>query len=118
MPWGLKALRKSAIVVEGFPGATVTKRLLGRRPSYKGSTYAHRTERQNIINALMFRPFAIPIADEVVSTVVGDQDGDALDALVLLVGSWIAWRLPTKDWEHQLAMLEGNGATVEGWFPI
>jgi hypothetical protein len=119
LPWGLNALGKSAVVVvEGFPGATISTRLLGRRTSYKGRTNAHRAERENIINAIMSRPFGVQISDDVVRVAVDDQDGDALDALVLLIGSWIAWRLPLKIWEQRLALLESDGATVEGWFPI
>jgi hypothetical protein len=119
LPWRLNALENSAVVVvEGFPGATISTRLLGRRPSYKGRTNAHRAERENIINAIMSGPFGIPVSDEVVRIAVDDQDGDALDALILLIGSWIAWRLPVKNWEQQLALLEGDGATVEGWFPF
>jgi len=115
----LNALGKSAVVVvEGFPGATISTRLLGRRTSYKGRTNAHRAERENIINAIMSRPFGVQISDDVVRVAVDDQDGDALDALVLLIGSWIAWRLPLKIWEQRLALLESDGATVEGWFPI
>lgn len=118
LPWGLTAPSESAIIVEGFPGATVRKRLLGRRVSYKGSTGAHKIKRQAIIEALKSRPFAIPIPDDVAVKAVNDPDGDALDALVLLVGSWVAQGLSAEEWTQQLALLDGGDASVEGWFPI
>jgi hypothetical protein len=118
LPWGLKTIENPVVVLEGFPNATITTRLLGRRTSYKGRTNAHRTERENIMKAIMLGPFGIPVPDDVVRIAVGNQDGDALDALVLLVGSWGASRLPLKNWEQQLGLLDGSGATVEGWFPV
>ena len=45
-------------------------------------------------------------------------DGDALDALVLLLGSWISQRLSVDGWKQQLTRLDSCGAAVEGWFPV
>src|SRR5437899_468819 len=42
-----------------------------------------------VIEALRSRPFRIPISDDVVNK----ANGDALDSLLLLVGSWDAERL-------------------------
>ena len=47
-----------------------------------------------------------------------DREGDAVDALVLLVSSWIAYLLPQDQWTEELQRLQHSGATVEGWFPI
>jgi hypothetical protein len=118
LPWGRMEIKKPAVVVEGFPGATVRDHLLKRRVSYKGRTGAHKTAREAIISALRSAPFAIPIPDDVAAKAVEDQDGDALDALVLLLGSWISQRLSVDQWKQQLARLDGCGATVEGWFPV
>jgi hypothetical protein len=49
---------------------------------------------------------------------IEDKDGDALDALVLLLGSWISQRLSADKWKQQLDSLDGCGAKVEGWFPV
>jgi hypothetical protein len=111
-------LKKPAVVVEGFPGAIIRDHLLKQRVSYKGRTGAHKTAREAIIKALKSAPFAIPIPDDVAAKAVEDQEGDALDALVLLLGSWISQRLSVDKWKQQLARLDGCGATVEGWFPV
>jgi hypothetical protein len=118
LPWGSTALRESAVVVEGFPGATIRDRLLKQRVSYKGSTGAHKTARQAIIKALQTAPFAIPISDNIAAVAVEDNEGDALDALVLLAGSWVATTLSSEKWNQQLARLDRCNATVEGWFPV
>jgi hypothetical protein len=118
LPWEWKALKKPVVVVEGFPGAMVRDHLLKRRVSYKGRTGVHKTAREAIIRALKSAPFAIPIPDDVAAKAVEDQDGDTLDALVLLLGSWISQRLSVDKWEQQLTRLSGCGATVEGWFPF
>jgi hypothetical protein len=117
LPWGWAALTNSAVVVEGFPGATVRDQLLKRRVSYKGSTSAHGLARQAIVRALKSSPFAIPIPDDVAGRAVEDRNGDALDALVLLVSSWISHRLPPHEWGRQLSLLDFAEAAVEGWFP-
>jgi hypothetical protein len=117
MPWAGHKPYASAVVVEGFPGATIRDRLLNRRVSYKGRTSAHKIERQAIVRALKSTPFAIPISDEVAAKAVADAEGDALDALVLLVGSWIAHGLSADEWRQQLAHLNSSNASVEGWFP-
>jgi hypothetical protein len=118
LPWGWAALKKPAAVVEGFPGATVRNHLLKRRVSYKGRTGAHRVAREAIVRAVKSAPVAVPIPDGVAAKAVEDQDGYALDALVLLLGSWISQRLTWAKWKQQLAELDGYGATVEGWFPV
>ena len=117
LPWGWTSLKSSRVVVEGFPGAIVRDRLLKRRVSYKGGTEAHRTARQAIIDALRSTPFAIPIPDQVGARAVDDEEGDAVDALVLLLGAWISQRLPQETWKQQCERLDSCGSTVEGWFP-
>jgi len=49
---------------------------------------------------------------------IEDEDGDALDALVLVPGSWISQRLSPGDWKERFAELEAGDTTVEGWFPV
>lgn len=116
-PWGCNGLKDSTVVVEGFPGATIRDHLLKRRVSYKGTTSAHRNSRQAILGALKSAPFAIPISDEVGATAVEDQEGDAIDALALILGAWISQRLPTDTWKQRLANLDACAAAVECWFP-
>jgi hypothetical protein len=118
LPWASTAIRQPAAVVEGFPGATIRRRLMKNRVSYKGSTAAHKGTRQAIVSALSSAPFAIPIPRHEAVKAVEDEDGDALDALVLLVGSWVAQRLPTEEWRQQLGKLDRLDAAIEGWFPI
>jgi hypothetical protein len=64
-----------------------------RQVSYKGRTGVHKTAREAIFRASKSAPFAIPIPDDAASKAVEDQVGDALDALVLILGSWISQRL-------------------------
>lgn len=78
----------------------------------------HKTARQAIIKALKSAPFVLPIPEDLATRAIEDQDGDAVDALVLLLGSWISQRLPGDKWKQQLARLDGCDATIEGWFPI
>jgi hypothetical protein len=78
----------------------------------------HKRERQNIISAINARPFRLPIPDDVADKAVDDEDGDALDALVLIVGRWIARGLSADEWNCQLDGIDCRGATVEGWFPV
>lgn len=118
LPWASSAIRQPAAVVEGFPGATIRDRLLKGRVSYKGSTAAHKNARQAIIAALKSAPFKIPIPCDVAAKAVEDRDGDALDALVLLVASWVAQRLSRGEWKQKLDCLGCSGATIEGWFPV
>jgi hypothetical protein len=124
LPWRYNVLPEPrtetlVVVVEGFPGATVATGLLERpRVSYKGRTNAHRIERQNIVEALTSAPFCLPIADEIAQEAVEDEDGDALDALVLLVGSWVAMRLRIDEWQQHCETLRQDNALVEGWFPV
>ncbi len=109
----------SARVIEGFPGVTIQQRLLHRNVSYKGTTAAHRNERCNIIEALKSAPYRLPISDSTAATVVDDAEGDALDALVLLVASWCARRLAPQTWQEQFNRLQGHDdALIEGWFPV
>lgn len=118
LPWDWKMRHNPVVVVEGFPGAIVRDHLLKQRASYKGRTRMHQIAREAIIRALMSAPFEIPIPDGVAARAIADQEGDALDALVLLLGSWISRRLPMDTWEQQLRRLNGCGASVEGWFPV
>jgi hypothetical protein len=118
LPWGWCAPKNSGVVVEGFPGATISAHLLNGRVSYKGRTGAHRTARLSIIDTLKSAPYALPIPDLVAAQAIEDHDGDALDALVLVLGSWISQRLSPGAWKEQFAELDAGEATVEGWFPI
>jgi hypothetical protein len=111
-----------AVVVEGFPGVTIRDRLglykaRGKCISYKGRTPYHESARQTILDGLMAPPFHLPIPAEVELRAVQDNEGDALDALVLLVAGWVSQTRGQVFWEARRDGLEDEGRHVEGWFP-
>ena len=102
------ATNELSVVVEGFPGATLTNYGL---PStgYKHTGGAAQEQRRLIVDFLI--GLGIPISDGDASTAVHDAEGDAVDALVLLCAAWNA-RRRAADWRDGV----GEHSAIEGWF--
>jgi hypothetical protein len=110
--------RHSATVAvsEGFPGATIRRRINQEWwYGYKGNTPSHADKRRYIVNWL--RHSGIPISDPDAQRAFDDPEGDAVDALVLLLASWIAHTLPQECWVAARNRLQEHNKLVEGWFP-
>ncbi len=105
------------IVTEGFPGMTIRRRLGLAGSGYKGLRNEHSLERQAIINSLMSPPYHVPIPQDVIQRAVADTEGDAVDALVLLVAAWVSQSLGDAAWQECREDLGEDGRLVEGWFP-
>ena len=102
------ATNELSVVIEGFPGATLTNCGL---PStgYKHAGRAAQERRRLIVDSLV--GLGIPISDTDASTAVHDAEGDAVDALVLLCAAWNASRR-AADWRDGV----GEHSAIEGWF--
>jgi hypothetical protein len=118
LPWNCHAMHRLTKVVEGFPGATIRDHVFRHHVPYKGAGTPRREARHAIVQALRSTPFSIPISDRVAAQAVADNEGDAVDALALLLGAWISQRLPADTWKLRMNDLESSGAEIEGWFPI
>jgi hypothetical protein len=101
--------RRAGVVVEGFPGWTLTRSGLCTT-GYKQKTKSARRHRLAIVNGL--RRSGIPISDAVASRAVDDAEGDAVDALVLLLAAQGASRRTEAEWRWSA---ETHGR-MEGWF--
>jgi hypothetical protein len=118
LPWGCRRMSASRVfVTEGFPGITIRRHLLGQKVSYKGSTTKHAGQRKAIVRALQRPPYDFPISAKLSAIAVENQDGDAVDALALLAGSWHARRVPAAVWRKKHDYLASANALIEGWFP-
>jgi len=106
-----------SVVVEGFPGMTIRRRLGLAGSGYKGSLNEHRLERQAILDALMREPYRLPIPEDVQQRAIADTEGDAVDALVLLVAAWVSQSLDSDSWRERRDDLDDDARLVEGWFP-
>ncbi len=98
-----------SVVVEGFPGWTLEQCGLPRT-GYKRAGVDSEDRRRNIVDALRER--GIPISDADALTAIRDTDGDALDALVLLLAAHVGSRRAPTDWGRRF----GSRADIEGWF--
>ena len=101
--------RRPATVVEGFPGWTLTRSGLCAT-GYKQRTHAARQHRARIVDGLCRT--GIPISDAVAGRAVDEAEGDAVDALVLLLAAHRASRRTAAEWRRAA---EAHGR-VEGWF--
>ncbi len=103
-----------SVVVEGFPGVTIRSRLKMKGVGYKGRQAVHRQERERIVEALAgILPVPVPV--DAASTAVNDTEGDALDALVLLLAGWVTQQ--HRGWEARRTSLTDELRLLEGWFP-
>ncbi len=105
------------VVTEGFPGITIRGRLNLAGSGYKGSRVEHRHERQRILDALMREPYFLPIPPNVQTRAEEDTEGDAVDALVLLIAAWASQTLDSATWQECRQELENDDRLIEGWFP-
>ena len=98
-----------SIVIEGFPGWTL-ERCGIPRTGYKRSGRDFEDRRRCIVDALRER--GLPISDADALTAVRDADGDALDALVLLLAAQDGSRRTATEWRRD----GGSRNDIEGWF--
>ena len=97
-----------SVVIEGFPGHTLTTLDLART-GYKHRTLPAQESRARIVNALRER--GVPISDADARTAIKDAEGDAVDALVLLHAARDASLRTAAEWAAV-----GPDASIEGWF--
>jgi len=115
LPFGQPSESKS-VVVEGFPGVTIRDRLGLPATGYKGHGNDRRNRRQQILTALVC-DWEVPITQQDVDRAVADTEGDAVDALVLLVACRVSHALARASWRTKRDQLEEQGRVLEGWFP-
>ncbi|MCY3837914.1 MAG: DUF429 domain-containing protein [Gammaproteobacteria bacterium] len=101
--------RGGAVVVEGFPGWTLRCRGLDA-VGYKQGDDAAGKQRLAIVNHL--RASGIPVSDADARRAVDDAEGDAVDALVLLLAAYRTSRRTASEW-LEARRLHGG---MEGWF--
>ncbi len=97
-----------SVVVEGFPGATLTNYDLPNK-GYKRRDYSAQETRRFIVESLI--KIGIPISNMDASRAIHDTEGDAVDALVLLCAARNA-SLRSTDWRNKVGKYSG----IEGWF--
>jgi len=104
-----EAERGLSVVIEGFPGWTLRRHCL---PSsgYKRQGIDAEEKRRCILNFLI--ECGVPISDADRSRAIADTNGDAVDALVLLLAARDASTRPAADWRGKV----GSNARIEGWF--
>ena len=113
---------KKVVVVEGFPGVTLRERLGFPGTGYKGKREECREARSAILEALSGAPFRVlspgnPTHEQIRERAIADCEGDAVDALILLVAARRSWALPSEGWQQERQTLAARNALVEGWFP-
>ena len=101
--------RGGSIVVEGFPGWALTQCGLPAT-GYKHPHDAARRRGRAIVNYL--RDSGIPISDADASRAVGDTEGEAVDALVLLLSAHRTSRRTASERRD----VAGRHGRMEGWF--
>jgi hypothetical protein len=104
----------SSVVVEGFPGVTIRTVLGLQGIGYKGGRAQHRGKRERIVRALA-DILPVPLPEPVAQRAINDPEGDALDALVLLLAGWVSQQYP--EWKGRREELIAEQRLVEGWFP-
>jgi len=99
-----------SVVIEGFPGATLTNFGLPTKGyKTKKGGYAAQEKRRLIVDSLI--EIGIPISSKDASRAIHDTEGDAVDALVLLCAARNA-TLRSTDWRNKV----GKYSDIEGWF--
>ncbi len=101
--------RCGGVAVEGFPGWTL-RRCGMTAVGYKQRHGAARRQRLSIVNHLRRR--GIPIPDDDARRAVDDVEGDAIDALVLLLAAHTTSRREAREWQEACRV---HGC-MEGWF--
>jgi len=115
LPWG-KPSDTTAVVVEGFPGITIRQRLGLPATGYKGKGEDRLNRRKDILRALT-DTWQVPVTENDVARAVNDTEGDAVDALVLLVACQVSHALDRASWKNNRERIAREGRSVEGWFP-
>jgi len=115
LPWG-QPTESKAVVLEGFPGITIRERLGLPATGYKGKGNDRRIRRKEIMSALT-RDWKLPVRDEDIALAINDTEGDAVDALVLVIACQISYALDRTSWQASRDRLKNQGRIVEGWFP-
>ena len=115
LPWGEPSESK-AVVMEGFPGVTIRERLRLPATGYKGRGDDRQDRRKEILAALT-GDWNLPLLEKDVALAVEDTEGDAVDALVLLVACRINYDLDRESWQANRDRLHEHSCIVEGWFP-
>lgn len=126
LPWHVRDLSARArvddpipaVICEGFPGVTIERTLRLGRLQYKGANAACRASREHVLHRLMSPPISLPISPNDAARALDDTEGDALDALTLIVAAWLSAVTPLSNWEGALQSLVTQDHIVEGWFPI
>lgn len=101
-------------VVEGFPGLVLRCLLNLPATGYKGRQAGRREQRELIVGELRR---VLPITEAIAATAIEDTEGDALDALLLLLSAAQCANADGQLWQRQLQRLEETNRVVEGWFP-
>ena len=102
---------RGTAVIEGFPGLAIASLGLSST-GYKGPGASRKDRRQTIVEALV--EAALPIPPDVAARAVEDTEGDALDALTLLLSARRAAGRSAEEWGRQKAV--ADGWRIEGWF--
>lgn len=113
LPWGERRDAR-ILIAEGFPGITIRGRLGLKGFGYKGAKAHHREERERILAAIA-TALPVPVPADVAGLAVEDVEGDALDALVLLMAGWVSQDF--DGWAERRDRLAREERLVEGWFP-
>ncbi len=115
LPWdATQLLNKASVVAEGFPGITLRNRLGLPGSGYKGKTASHQVRRNEIISHLRH---LLPIQPDIAERASADREGDAIDALLLVVAAQATSRITPSEWAIHLETLTVEGRRGEGWFP-
>ncbi|MEI8369236.1 MAG: hypothetical protein WCJ31_12450 [Planctomycetia bacterium] len=114
LPWDANAINDSvtSFVSEGFPGITLRSRLGLPATGYKGKTTLHAGNREMILDRLAT---LLLITEDVRRRAVDDSEGDAVDAILLVVAARNSCEFGIAEWQKQLNCLGEQG--LEGWFP-
>lgn len=120
LPWDTEEInlkQKPTFVSEGFPGLIIQNILGLPKVGYKGGLPAHQERRLQILSVLESDQIKMPITEEIRTIASHNEDGDAIDALVLVLASIISQRIGYDVWQNQLSRLIQHKISVEGWFP-
>lgn len=104
----------TTLVSEGFPGWTLRRRLGHPGTGYKGKTVEHRRAREGILRSLVAA--GLPVGDADRARAVEDTEGDAVDALTLLLASWETSAVTANTWAERHTKAAAAGRLAEGWF--
>lgn len=104
----------TTLVSEGFPGWTLRRRLRHPGTGYKGKTVEHRRARDDILRALV--AVGLPVGEADRARAVEDTEGDAVDALTLLLAAWETSAVTANTWAERRTKAAAAGRLAEGWF--